>query len=108
MRGQTLNKFLIAVGTVIVLILISRANTSKSTAYTKSGNCGGASESTLRFAPEPTAAMFPEAIWFERCPNGKYYMKIGDGDWKEITKENADSGTSTLKMAGRSLVRVVD
>ena len=103
-----MKKFLIAVGIVIVLALISRVGSPKSTAYTKSGNCGGASESTLRFAPEPTAAMFPDAIWFEKCPNGKYYMRIGEGDWKEITQKNADSGTSTLKMAGRSVVRVVD
>lgn len=52
--------FLIGIGIVIVLILISRASSPhKSASYTKSGNCRGASESTLRFAPEPTAAMFP-------------------------------------------------
>ncbi len=35
-------------------------------------------------------------------------MKIGEGDWKEITQKDADSGTSMLKIAGRSVVRVVD
>jgi len=79
-----------------------------STQYTKSGNCDGASESTLRFSPEPTAALFPEAMWFEQCPDGKYYMKIGDRAWTPITKKQADDGASALKSAGRRVVRVVD
>lgn len=100
--------FVFAAGIVLVLVLISCGSAPTGTAYTKSGNCGGASESTLRFAPEPTALMFPEAIWFEKCPNGKFFMKIGDGQWKEITKKQADDGASMLKVAGRSVVRVVD
>ena len=52
--------------------------------------------------------MFPEEIWFEECPGGKYDMKIGDGAWKEITKEQADDGASALKGAGRRVIRVVD
>jgi hypothetical protein len=68
----------------------------------------GPSVSTLRFAPEPTARMFPEAIWFEECPSGKYYMKIGEGAWKEITKQQADDSASMLKTAGRRVVSVMD
>jgi hypothetical protein len=52
--------------------------------------------------------MFPEEIWFEKCPDGKYYMKIGAGFWKEITKKEADDGSGVLKAAGRRVVRVVD
>lgn len=81
---------------------------STSTQYTKSGNCGGPSASTLRFAPEPTARMFPEEIWFEECPDGKFYMKIGERKWTEITKQQADDGASMLNVAGRRVVRVVD
>ncbi len=80
----------------------------KSTTYTKSGNCGGPSVSTLRFAPEPTAALFPDAIWFEECPGGKFFMKIGDRAWTSITKKEADDGARMLKLVGRSVVRVVD
>lgn len=80
----------------------------KSNSYTKSGNCGGPSISTLRFAPEPTAVMFPEAIWLEECPNGEFYMKIGDRAWTHITKKQADDAAGTLRLAGRSVVRVVD
>lgn len=103
-----MKKLVIAVAIVIVHILINPGCTPTSTAYTKSGNCDGASEATLRFAPEPTARMFPEAIWFEECPNGKFFMKIGEGEWKAITKKQADDGASMLKVAGRSVVRVVD
>ena len=35
-------------------------------------------------------------------------MKIGERAWKEITKKQADDGASTLKGAGRRVVRVVD
>jgi hypothetical protein len=68
----------------------------------------GASVATLRFAPEPTARMFPEAVWFEECPDGNFFMKIGEGQWKNITKKQADNGAGMLKLAGRSVVRVVD
>jgi hypothetical protein len=52
--------------------------------------------------------MFPEAIWLEECPDGKFYMKIGERAWTNITKKQADDAAVTLKSAGRSLVRVVD
>lgn len=80
----------------------------ESTSYTKSGNCGGASVATLRFAPEPTARFIPEAVWIEECPNGKFFMRVGDGAWKEIPKRQADTGALTLRNAGRTYVRVVD
>ena len=86
----------------------------ESTAYTKSGNCDGASLSTLRFNSEPTARMFPEEIWIEECPTGnalsprKFFLKIGDGNWKEITKEDADSSAGILSSAGRRAIRIVD
>jgi hypothetical protein len=77
------------------------------THYT-SGNCPGPSVSTLHFFAEPTARMFPQAIRLEECPNGKYYMQMGDRPWTEITKKNADNAASALKGAGRRVVRVVD
>ena len=86
----------------------------ESTAYTKSGNCDGASLSTLRFNSEPTARMFPEEIWIEECPTGnalspsKFFWKIGDGNWKEITKEDADNSANILSLAGRRAIRIVD
>ncbi len=92
----------------LCLLVACGTPTPASTQYTKSGNCGGPSAMTLRFSPEPTARMFPEAIWFEECPDGKYYMKIGEGAWKEITKKQADDGASALKGAGRRVIRVVD
>jgi hypothetical protein len=52
--------------------------------------------------------MFPEEIWFEKCPDGKFYMKIGERAWTPITKKLADDGASALKSAGRGVVRVVD
>ena len=52
--------------------------------------------------------MFPEAIWFEQYPDVRYYMKIGERAWTEITKKQADEGSSMLKTAGRRVVRVVD
>ena len=73
-----------------------------------SGNCPGPSVMTLHFFPERTARMFPEAIRLEECPNGKYYMQMGDRAWTEITKKNADNAASALKNAGRRVVRVVD
>lgn len=73
-----------------------------------SGNCPGPSVSTLHFFPEPTARLFPEAIRLEECPNGKFYMKIGDRAWTEISKKTADQGAVSLKNAGRRVVRVVD
>lgn len=99
---------LLTVVGILCMLTACVDSTPKSTQYTKSGNCNGPSVSTLRFSPEPTARMFPEAIWFEECPGEKFYMKIGDGAWKEITKKQADDGASTLKAAGRRVVRVVD
>src|SRR5262245_10820789 len=96
-----------AIGSVCLLVACG-SDKPASTQYTKSGNCNGPSVMTLRFAPEPTARMFPEAMWFEECPDGKYYMKIGDRPWKEITKKEADDGASVMKQAGRRVVRVVD
>lgn len=99
---------------IVIAVVLSRFAPSGSdgrpvsTTYTKSGNCGGPSVSTLRFAPEPTAALFPEAIWFEECPDGKFFMKIGERAWTNITKKQADDGAGMLKVAGRSVVRVVD
>jgi hypothetical protein len=103
--GKLAGGFVAALVTGAIVGAMSRPT---STQYTKSGNCDGASEATLRFSPEPTARMFPEAIWFEQCPDGKYYMKIGEGAWKEITKKQADDGSDMLKTAGRRVVRVVD
>jgi hypothetical protein len=99
-------RIMFAIGSIALVACDSGKPTS--TQYTKSGNCNGPSASTIRFSPEPTARMFPEAIWFEECPDGKYYMKIGAGAWKEITKKQADEGASMLKVAGRRVVRVVD
>jgi hypothetical protein len=93
---------------LVFLLSAACSNAPQSTSYTKSGNCSGPSVSTLRFAPEPTAAMFPEAIWLEECPDGKFHMKIGERAWTNITKKQADTAAVTLKSAGRSLVRVVD
>jgi hypothetical protein len=106
-EGEIVVKNVFAVGSVCFLVACDGGQ-PQSTQYTKSANCNGASVSTIRFAPEPTARMFPEAIWFEQCPDGKYYRKIGDGQWKEITKKQADDGASMLKTAGRRVVRVVD
>lgn len=105
-----MKKVLYAVGILVVLVVINQVFVAKpaSTEYTKSGNCGGASVSTLRFAPEPSAKMFPEAIWFEQCPNGKYFQKIGDGQWNEITKKEADQGSDMLNLAGRKFAKIVD
>ena len=33
--------------------------------------------------------MLPEPIWLEKCPDGKFYRRIGDGAWTNITKEQA-------------------
>jgi hypothetical protein len=104
--GETVMRIMFAIGSIALVACDSGKPTS--TQYTKSGNCNGPSASTIRFSPEPTARMFPEAIWFEECPDGKYYMKIGAGAWKEITKKQADEGASMLKVAGRRVVRVVD
>jgi hypothetical protein len=103
-------KNLFAIVPICFLVACDGSGSGKpaSNEYTKSGNCNGPSVTTIRFAPERTARMFPEAMWFEECPNGKYYMKIGDGAWKEITKKQADEGASVLKTAGRRVVKVVD
>lgn len=78
------------------------------THYSKSGNCPGPSVRTLHVFPERTARMFPQAIRLEECPNGKYYMQLGDRPWTEITKQNADNAAVALQGAGRRIVRVVD
>ena len=95
--------------TLIGMLAVAACSSEpQSNSYTKSGNCGGPSVSTRRFAPEPTAALLKEAVWFEQCPDGKFYRKIGEGAWTNITKKQADDGAGTLKAAGRSVVRVVD
>jgi len=106
-RGMIVMKIVFAIGSVCFLLACGSGK-PESTQYTKSGNCSGPSVATLRFAPEPTARMFPDAMWFEECPDGKFYMKIGDREWKNITKKQADDGTSVLRAAGRKFVRVVD
>jgi hypothetical protein len=101
-------KTLVAVGSLLFLSACA-SDKPASTQYTKSGNCGGPSVSTLRFAPEPTARLFPEAVWMEECPDGKFYLRIGnDGAWKPISKAQADRSATMLKTAGRTVVRVVD
>lgn len=95
------------VGSLCVLVACGPSK-PQSTHFSKSGNCPGPSVMTLHFFPEPTARLFPEAIRLEECPNGKYYMQIGDRAWTEITKKNADNAADMLRGAGRRLVRVVD
>jgi hypothetical protein len=99
-------KILCAIGAASVLVACGPSK-PLATHYT-SGNCPGPSVVTLHFFPEPTARLFPEAIRLEECPNGKYYMQMGDRAWTEITKRNADNAADALKGAGRRGVRVVD
>ncbi len=115
-------KFQVGLLGVIVLVSFIGSGAYKSflrnpsDAYTKSGNCdgNGASLYTLRFNPEPTARMFPEEIWIEECPTGnalrpsKFFLKIGDGNWQEITKEDSDRSAGILSSAGRRAIRIVD